>query len=356
MAQNIIIAGAGIIGAALAFRLAQTGARVTVLDAGPPAGQASGASFGWINASFFASPAHHALRANAILAHRDLAVDLGPTGALWPGALWWEGLDDLAATLHDLGYPVRHVDRAGFAVLEPQVAHPPERALLFGAEGAVDAADLTQRLLAAATARGAQLWLGCAVTGLLARAGAVTGVMTAQGPIIADHVILATGTATPALLAPLDLTLPLLQRPGGVLRTHALRPTITHILVSPAQEARQDAAGRIIAPLGAAHQADARDHIAGQPGTLAEATLLRLRALLPDAPLVLDQLAIAQRPVPKDGLPVVGQVMPGLTLAVMHSGVTLAPLIAECVAAEVRGQGDDPQLAPFRLARFTGGS
>jgi D-hydroxyproline dehydrogenase subunit beta len=55
-------------------------------------------------------------------------------------------------------------------------------------------------------------------------------------------------------------------------------------------------------------------------------------------------------------LPVVGQVMPGLTLAVMHSGVTLAPLIAECVAAEVRGQGDDPQLAPFRLARFTGGS
>jgi glycine/D-amino acid oxidase-like deaminating enzyme len=48
---------------------------------------------------------------------------------------------------------------------------------------------------------------------------------------------------------------------------------------------------------------------------------------------------------------VVGQVQAGLSLAVMHSGVTLAAGVAEALSAEVTGQGESAILAGFRPER-----
>lgn len=57
--MRVIIVGAGIIGSALAYRLASRGQRVIVVEAGQSAGgEATGASFGWLNASSFADTAH----------------------------------------------------------------------------------------------------------------------------------------------------------------------------------------------------------------------------------------------------------------------------------------------------------
>ena len=59
------------------------------------------------------------------------------------------------------------------------------------------------------------------------------------------------------------------------------------------------------------------------------------------------------RPVPGDGLPVVGQgPIQGLWIAVMHSGATLAPVVAELLAEEITGGPKSPLLAHFRPARF----
>ncbi len=49
--RQIIVVGAGIIGAAAAYNLQKSGAQVTIIDAG--GANATSASFGWINASFF---------------------------------------------------------------------------------------------------------------------------------------------------------------------------------------------------------------------------------------------------------------------------------------------------------------
>lgn len=356
MPDHILICGAGILGASLAYHLAGRGPRVTVIDAGAPASGASGRSFGWINASFFANDAHHALRAAGIDAHRRLTRDIdAPTS--WQGCLWWEeqgeGFDAQAAALHRLGYACREVSRDAFATLEPQVAHPPERALFFADEGATDLAALTDRLLSAAAAKGAQVWLGSAVLSVLTTGDRVTGLRTAQGDIVADTVILATGTATPALLEPLGLHLPMLSRPGAMVWTRPLPPVLTHILAAPGQELRQDGAGRLVAPTSANHQADSAEAITESPADLAEATLARLRALLPDHPIALDRVTLAHRPVPGDGLPVIGPVGPqGLHLAVMHSGATLGPVAAELLAAEVMGDVPSNLLAPFRPARI----
>lgn len=354
MQPRFLILGAGITGATLAHRLSRDGASVTVIDTALPALGATGRSFGWVNASFFLSEAHFHLRRAALEAHVRLAADLGfphqPEGCLWfeeTGADFDRRHDALMA----MGYPLRLLDRAAIAALEPRLADPPDRALFFPLESAVDTGELAQAALAAASSHGAHLICGLGVEALVVSGGRVTGIRTAAGEILADHVLLCTGTGTPALLAPLGLHLPMLHRPGALLVTRPLPPLLHHILASPEQEVRQDAKGRLIAPASAHHQTEATT-LAPHPQEAEQATLMRLRHLFPNAFIRPDRLLIAERPVPGDGLPVIGAVLPGLTMAVMHSGATLAPLVAELLAQEMGGQGDQALLAPFRPARF----
>ncbi|MGB8811792.1 MAG: FAD-binding oxidoreductase, partial [Paracoccaceae bacterium] len=227
------------------------------------------------------------------------------------------------------------------------------RSLRLGSEAAVDAARLTERLLSGATNYGANLWLGCQATGFRTIGGRINGVVTAQGVIAADQVVIAAGVATEALLAPLGMALPMLSRPGLMVCTRPLPPTIHHILVSPHGELRQDRSGRILAPTAAAHQGDATETITQLPGDAAKATMGMLRSLLPGVDLQLEVVKMAHRPVPADGLPVVGPLgIDGLYVATMHSGVTLAPLIATLVRDEVLLGEKAALLAPFRPQRL----
>jgi glycine/D-amino acid oxidase-like deaminating enzyme len=79
--MKVIVVGAGIIGAPIAWHLSQRGAEVVVIDGG--AAGANSQSFGWINASFYADAAHHRLRVAGIAAYGrlmavqpDLAVQM----------------------------------------------------------------------------------------------------------------------------------------------------------------------------------------------------------------------------------------------------------------------------------------
>lgn len=351
MAQSVLIIGAGIVGASLAFHLSRMGAKVTVLEAAQPAIAASGRSFGWINASFYANPAHHRLRMEGIAAHHRLHALLPDAPYRWQGALWFE--DDarfvaMQANLTALDYPNQPLTAAEITRLEPSLSLRPNRALLLPSEGAVDAGLLTKALLAAS---GAKVLPGLAVKSLIDKAGQITGARTPIGPFLADHTILATGTATPGLLAPLGLKLPMLTRPGQLIHTAPVPFRLNHILVTPDQEIRQDATGRLLAPASANHQADDAETIPN-PAADAEASLNRLRLLFNHSEIALDRATIGQRPVPGDGLPVIGQAMPGLSLAVMHSGVTLAAIVAESLALEIIGQGNSPLLSDFRPSRF----
>ncbi|MBI1170695.1 FAD-dependent oxidoreductase [bacterium] len=359
--QRIVIIGAGLVGAALAFRLAEAGAEVTVLEAGmQPAAEASGRSFGWINASFFLNEAHHHLRVAGMAAHRRMARDLMGGGMAglwhWSGCLWWEDEDAAfegqAQDLARLGYPLREVTGSEVAALEPALAAAPRRALFLPQEGAVDAAALTRALLQAAADRGAALWFGMGATGVLMRGGAVCGVRMGAASLAADQVIVAAGTAAPALLEPLGYPLPMLPRPGLILRTRPVAPLLRHILAMPGQDLRQDAAGRLIAPLAAHHQADRGETAPQDPAALVAAAIARLEALFAGVALRPDATALAWRPVPGDGLPAVGPLGPGLWAAVMHSGVTLAAIVAEALTAAVLERGAEPMLAPFDPARF----
>ena len=340
--MKILILGAGLLGACLAYRLTRAGCTVIVAEAATPASGGSGASFGWINASFYLNPAHHHLRVAAIAAHHRMTTDLAIPAPTWSGTLWFEAqgepLTRLLTDLTNLGYPVTL--NSNPAALEPALLTPPPQALIFPGEGATDAAALTRALL---TASGATVLPHSQGTTLLTQNGQITGALTATGPLLADHTVLATGTGTPALLHSIGLDFSIVHRPGMILRTHPVPFRLAHILVTPHQEIRQLPDGSLLTPCSANHQADTSETI---PGTALEQALTHLSTLL--GPVTPAETRLAHRPVPADGMPVLGQAAPGLSLAVMHSGVTLAPLAAEALSAEITGQRPDPLWALYR--------
>ncbi|CAN1532642.1 DadA Glycine/D-amino acid oxidases (deaminating) [Paracoccaceae bacterium] len=349
---HTLIIGAGITGAALAFQLSQRGEQVTFVSTHAEGGLASTASFGWLNASYSLSHPHYHLRHAGLAAHRRLQAQLPDLPTTWAGCLWYEATgdaqDETASDLTALGYPVQRLTRAQIADKIPALGPVPETALFFPGEGQSDPATLARALI---TASGAKV-IRATVQAVTHTNGRATGVVTDLGPIGADQVILATGTATPALLQPFGYNLPMLKRPGLMIATNALPPICPVILATPDQEVRQDAEGHLHAPASAGHQSDSAEALGSFP-VVVNATLQRLRALFPGHEIHFAHQAMAMRPVPGDGLPVVGQgPIPGLWVAVMHSGATLAPVVAELLADEITGGPESPLLADFRPARF----
>ncbi len=350
MTQRILIVGAGLIGATLAYRLAQGGAVVTIVDRAGPAAGASGTSFGWINASFYADADHHRLRFAGIAAHRRLHAEMPDCGITWQQCLWFEeqrdALDRMAKALMELNYPVERLDKAHFSELEPHVAAP-DAALCFASEGVADATALNRNLFDAALGLGARAVMGVTVSGLMRKDGRVCGVLTDQGELAADQVVIAAGTGAASLVG-----LPMLSRPGLLMKTNVLPPVLAHVLVTPEGEIKQDSAGRLVMPTAIGHQGDATPQLNQAPDVLADAALARLQNVFPDLVLRWDQVALAYRPVPQDGLPVVGAMEAGLYVTVMHSGVTLAAITAEFAAQELLCGALVQELEPYRPHRF----
>jgi glycine/D-amino acid oxidase-like deaminating enzyme len=351
--MKVAIVGGGIIGASIAFQLSRSGAQVTVIDAGQPA--ASATSFGWVNASFYADHAHHELRVASMKAYQQLIRDVPDLPVNTCGALWWEsqgeGLREMQASLGDRGYSVEYLTRAQSHVLEPDIKGLPAEVLRFPSESAAEAGALADDLLALS---GARIIRGMVVQGIAATHDFVRGVETSVGLIEAGHVVIAAGTGAPDVLASVGVKLPMVTRPGVLVTTKPIKANIRSVLVTPHGEVRQLPDGRLLASAVANHQGDDASSVTEPPDEIAVRVLGWLNPMIDGDPLEWDAVAVGYRPMPEDGLPVIGEVGPkGLHVAVMHSGVTLAAITGEAVSAEIMEQGGyDGLLAPYRPQRF----
>ncbi len=359
MPLRIAVIGAGVIGSATAFRAAEAGAEVTVVEAAGPAAGATGKSFGWINASFAETDDYFRLRMAAIDAHHRLDAALGGSGARWGGSLWWEeegaAFTAHAARLTAFQYPHRVLDRAQFARLAPAIADPPEECLFVPQEGAVEGGDLVLRLLAAAARHGARIRLGSTAQRLLTSGDRVTGVQTTHGDLLADVTVVAAGMGSAGLLGSVGAALPLDNKPGLILHTAPLPHVADHLILSPDIHFRQAADGSLVTGEIFSGDGPGRRWITEDPDHLADELLRRLSARLPGFDVRPALIMLGHRPVPRDGLPLIGPAGPqGLYVAAMHSGITLAPLVGELVAAEITGGGEQAALAPYRPDRAMG--
>jgi len=197
---RVVVIGAGIIGASLAYHLAQQGVAVTVLDAAEPGGLATRASFAWINASWGNPEFYFHFRRFSMQEWRRLDREIPDLQVNWCGGLCWDlppdKLEAYAEEHGQWGYNIKRINRAAAQRIEPSLAEPPEFALYVAEEGTVEPVEAAQKLLTAAQARGAEFFPHTRVKWLTRHGERITGVMTQEGELHADQVVLAAGAGT----------------------------------------------------------------------------------------------------------------------------------------------------------------
>jgi glycine/D-amino acid oxidase-like deaminating enzyme len=334
MPTDLVVVGAGVVGASVAYHAARAGAAVTLVDAGRPGRGVTVNSFAWIAASVSTGVAA-GLRATATDEYRRLEAELPGLPVSWSGSLSWRS----GESAPEAGPGREIVDAAAAARIEPNLRQPPEWAVWAPGEGAVDPVGVTERLIAGARDHGAQVHPDAPVTAVRRDgAGRVDGVETAAGPLSGATVVLAAGAATAALAAPLGVDVPVEPSPATLFRFRAPAALVRSVVNTEDFDLRQVAADRLVAAADSA-----------------ERTLAAIRSTFRGADGVeLLSARVGARPMPADGEPIVGPVaeVPGLYLAVMHAAVTLAPGVGRLVASELVDGTVEPTLGGCRLDRF----
>ncbi|RWF80997.1 MAG: FAD-binding oxidoreductase, partial [Mesorhizobium sp.] len=142
--KQIIVVGAGIIGASVAWHLAKAGANVTVVADSGAGGVATPNSFSWINASWGNPEPYFRLRTRSMAEWTRLAHDVPGIPLEWCGGLCWDlppaELESYAVEHSAWGYGIERVDRMGAARIEPNLTKLPDFALHVAEEGVAEPA------------------------------------------------------------------------------------------------------------------------------------------------------------------------------------------------------------------------
>ncbi|MFE2756281.1 NAD(P)/FAD-dependent oxidoreductase [Actinosynnema sp. NPDC059335] len=370
MVAHVVVVGAGVYGAAVAASLARRGARVTVVDAGAPGGGTSGATFSWTNSCGKQPRSYHDFNVAGMEAHRRLAADV-PHGGWYheTGNLEWaaaagarDALRAKVAGVLDYGYEARWLSRDEALALEPDLdpaALPDDGIAYFPREGWVEPVPLIGHLLATAVSRDAEVVHDDAVTGLDVTGDTVRAVRLASGRRIAvDAVVDCAGPRAARIAGLAGLALPMRNTRGVLVHTSPVAVAAARVVHAPDVHLRPDGAGRLLLHTpdtdGAARVSD--DGRIDVDPTAVEDVLAAGRALYPGLrAAAVEGVRVGERPIPDDGLPVLGRVaaLPNFHFAVSHSGATLCLHAGDLVAAEALGEDRGDALAPFRFERLT---
>lgn len=361
MASPMVVVGGGIVGSAIAWRLAAGGAETVLVERDADPQGASYFSFAALSALDERATALYTLKGLGMSHWRRWQKLLGDDlGVRWEGETRWAETPEAARDLQLMidagtrrGYAVESLDFEQLAQRVPGAR--PGRVLAASYarhDGQADPPVAIARLREDFAEKGGTFFVGRATLrfdrdGVHVRAG--------SRDIEASRVVLATGAETHAFLSKLGWDIPMESSPGLLVRTEPVEPLVTGTVyiapeTGPPVHLRQQPDGRVL--IGERSQ----DHVAEEPTRDHALALLRqARRSFPGlAGAEVERFTVEWRPMPRDRMPVVGA-LPGMSsvyLATSHSGVTLAPALAELVAQElVEGRPAD-QLDSFRPARF----
>ena len=372
---SVGVVGGGIVGASVALHLAQAGASVTVFEKTAPASGATSKSFAWLNAGSD-DPHYRDLRIQSLSAYHELDRQL-QLDITWGGYLSWESDPAAAAKMRTAalefnrsGYPMKFLNAEDFAAIAPNLTPGSfETAVYAGMDGHLDPVSVTTRFLDQARKYGARILHPCDVTELELSGDRLTGVVTTQGNFALDRLVIAGGVDTPAIAAKVGYVAPLKHSPGILAHSAPLPRDIRTVIYGSDIHFKQMPNGRIVAadstyaPETAVHSNILRERL-DFPDE--ETRLMHGRRILEKVPTVLpsarnaklDRLTLGFRPLPEDEYPIVGFI-PGTAdvyIAVMHSGVTLAPIMGRMIKREILDDVSVDSLAPYRPGRFADSS
>ena len=360
----MIIIGGGIIGASFAWHLRRQGVDELVVMADALPGdpkQATSGTWGWVNGYADDDPEYAAFRLASLRYWPQMIRQIEGLHATAEGAYIWD-LDETALPKsirqhRDWGHDVSLVSGADIRHALPVLKDCPEQAGLGRHDLAIEGKTAAHAMLAASGAPLQEV----KINRLIRQGNRITGVETDQGIVTGDEVILAAGLGTPALLDGIDVDFAMRSSLGLLAYTQVLPPLLDHPVAGVDFHARQDQDGRLV--IGGAFTATADDD--PDPQTSAENLVAAMAARLVDhglddqglvdqGAIRLDHFTLGRRPLPMDGRPKIGRVrardgaaIDGLYMAVMHSGVTNAPLAGRLGAHEVITGQRDPLLLAF---------
>ena len=376
---DVAVVGAGVIGLASAWRLAQAGAGVVVVDPAPGSG-ASGVAAGMlapVTEARLGEEALLALNRASWARWPDFAAEVEaaggrPVGYRADGTLMVAldaddraVLDDLAGRHRAMGLAVEALRGREARALEPGLAPAVRAGLLAADERSVDPAALVEALRAAAEAAGVTVVARPVERVVTTAAGdRVTGVALAGGDgavVEAATVVLAAGAwsaivagvpdhARPPVRPIRGQVLTLRQPPGEPLVARTVRGIVrgSSIYLVPRDDGRVvigatvEERGFDTTPTAGGAYELLRDALAIVPG-LDDAELVAVRAGL--------------RPGSPDDLPMIGASgVEGLVVATGHhrNGILLTPVTAEAVAALLTGGAVPVEAAACDPRRFAG--
>jgi len=190
--MDTIVVGAGIIGLSIAWRLAQRGQHVTLVDAGKAGGEASWAGAGMLapggevtERTEWSDFALHSLKLypdfiSELQQESGCTIDYQRSGAIEIASTDadWIELQERAAKQRELGIPSVPAER--------------ENALFYPEDASVDPRDVTRALLAACRLRQVCVYENSPVTGIHAAPGSVA-IQTPTGRLAAATAVLSAG-------------------------------------------------------------------------------------------------------------------------------------------------------------------
>lgn len=359
--MKIAVIGAGAIGANIAYRLAERGAEVVLIDGGAPGSGTSGASFSWLSSfpqlNWPEAAARRRLRLS-VNAHFDrLAEEIGGDWLDWCGTLTMQSavpeFDDAVALCRDQGAQIEILGAADLRDIAPELALPATERVAFELRsGWIDAPAMIGQLLRVFRLGGGELRLGHAVVSLDLGARGPARIGLADGSRIeADVVVNAGGSHASHIAAMAGLAIPVELVPGVMLYGGAGRPDLPRHVVNGARWLiRPDRAfGTAVhwrgEGLTARHGNNGHDGAA----MLADAA----RAVPALAGLTPAAQRIGIRAMPQGG-PVIGRLpwLSGYYSAVSHGGIGWGPIWAEIAASEILDGTPAAELATMRPGRF----
>jgi glycine oxidase len=353
---DVVVIGGGVIGLSAAWRAAQRGARVALLERVEPGAGATRVAAGMlapVGELTFGEPELLELTLAAARRYPDFVAELEAatgqsTGYERVGALHVALDRDEAAQLrrvHDLqrslGLEAEWLPPRRCRALEPGLTPSFHGGVIAAGEAAIDPRLLARALAAAVIAAGGEVRAGAEVVEGVFDGERLTGVRTAGGEELrADSVVLATGAWSGATdWLPEHARPPVRPVKGQVveLRSRDGEPPANRILASERVYLVPRPDGRLIA--GATVEEMGYDTTVTAGGV--HELLREAYRLLPDvAEMELVGAIAGLRPGTPDNLPLIGPgAIEGLVLATGHfrNGILLAPHTAEAVADLLSG-------------------
>lgn len=388
---DVAVVGGGIVGAACAYELARAGASVILIERDELAAGASGRNQGWFvlpedpilgSMARATLPVYLDVAASAAL---PVLIDAEPVGhlliALESGDV--ERAQPALRSAAAQGVTIQRLDGVGLRQAEPAITPEAAAGWLLDQGHRLDPAALTVALALAAKAAGAEIRHHLRVRALIEEGDAVRGVVTDEGTIHADDVVVAAGPWSTTLLDPIGIRLPVSGARGWIVRTSAPTEPLHHLIEHAGW---RDAPERLEA---VKRPSAARVATGAEPGAEVGAILHRhpdgtvlvgssrqawitpepedpsvprrqLTAAITLVPSLAETVVLSTwwglRPITPDERPLVGRLRDGLVVATGHGseGVILGAGTATLVSSIVVGGPAPFGAAPFDPFRFAG--